>query len=94
MKASNDNGWRPIETAPKDGTAVLLGGCSPGPAIRIGWWGNGRYLSRTRGWERDWTTGADYGFAPTHWMPLPDPPAEGNAPTRTPDQSGYFDQPC
>ena len=61
--------WRPIETAPKDGTPVLLG--FPG------------YLHAMHGHYEDGIWGqldSDFGFEhlptqPTHWMPLPAPPA-------------------
>lgn len=66
--------WQPIETAPKDGTYILLGGCKHGPAVRIGYWGPGRYDHRRREYERGWADGPAYGFNPTHWMPLPPAP--------------------
>ena len=72
--------WQPIETAPKDGSDILLGGCQHGPAIRVASWGNGRYLGPKKGYERDWCDGPQYGFAPTHWMPLPAPPLLASAP--------------
>lgn len=68
------SGWQPIETAPKDGSEILLGGCKHGPDIRIGGWGGGRYLGISKGYEPDWSAGGDYGFEPTHWMPLPEAP--------------------
>lgn len=69
---------QPIETAPKDGTAILvLGGLeftsihisrydadnyskSPIPHFTSRWTSNRKYLSKN---------------PPTHWMPLPEPPA-------------------
>lgn len=68
--------WQPIETAPKDGTRILLGGCKLMSSVQIGWWGAGRYINRSVGYERDWTTGSTYGFNPTHWMQLPQPPEQ------------------
>jgi hypothetical protein len=69
--------WQPIETAPKDATAVLLWPDIPVCIYR----GNapaeivlGYYLPVDREWynpERQHT------FDPTHWMPLPEPPQEG-----------------
>ena len=76
--------WQPIETAPKDGSRVLI--CGSGGEIDI--------ASYTEQWSvRDyfvrhakdddvyktvkeecgyWET--DVAFNPTHWMPLPRPP--------------------
>ena len=56
-------GWRPIETAPKDDTEVLVlcedGGILIGCHCGVKWW-----IEQTRFEERK----------PTHWMPLPEPP--------------------
>lgn len=77
--------WQPIETAPKDGTYILVW------SEREGWRGNPRMVCAT--WEPS-GTGAwaiygagptrhseqwlDRGIIPTHWMPLPEPPKEGS----------------
>ena len=64
--------WQPIETAPKDGTRILAYG-----------------LERKRYWIVDvvrwhqpgnpvhdgFWIGTHYTIKPTHWMPLPEPPA-------------------
>lgn len=63
--------WQPIESAPKDGTRVLI---YQGGHVYIAWWD-----------EKDWTGvwvifDCDDSFYsltadhPTHWLPLPDPP--------------------
>jgi hypothetical protein len=63
-------GWQPIETAPKDGTLVLLA-YDTGPGV-LQW---GMSLARIRGdhWATD--INSQLHFVPTHWMPLPEPPA-------------------
>lgn len=61
--------WQPIETAPKDGTWILLSGCSFGHNMRVGRW---YFWSDTQGC--DWSDYNNRGFKPTHWMPLPEPP--------------------
>jgi len=79
--------WQPIETAPKDGRVVLLFGIWAGeihgeydePTIDIGSWGGGKSDYPGNDW---WhlTTGDNYAcwMRPTHWMPLPEPPQEGD----------------
>lgn len=63
--------WQPIETAPKDGTVILV--CElEDDFVTIGKFNEGHW------------NGVDHGvhinsglrIAPTHWMPLPDKPAE------------------
>jgi hypothetical protein len=63
--------WQPIETAPKDGTRILVSDYQMGVVIAK-WcetcWMNGA------GWlvydDRSDTISVD---EPSHWMPLPDP---------------------
>lgn len=73
--------WQPIETAPKDGTQVLLCDGMWGPWV--GWWGThdgapdnwwfvDLALPKTPDNLNSWVVG----HGPTHWMPLPDPPKE------------------
>jgi hypothetical protein len=63
--------WQPIETAPKNGTSLILGAI--GEKAVLGFWSQRRTY-----WLR---LGAQVGaqaedrIYPTHWMPLPDPPA-------------------
>lgn len=77
--------WRPIETAPKDGTWVLLfggrisygwDGDEPPAVVSAQWTGylNGS-IAEPR-WQFAWYDGGYYGTydGPTHWMPMPEPP--------------------
>lgn len=66
----SDDKWMPIESAPKDGSYVLLSGIEL-PVWQGSWVGtSGRYA--INGWTR--FNSVDTGWHPTHWMPLPDPP--------------------
>jgi hypothetical protein len=78
--------WQPIETAPGDKTWILLagGGIRYGwdghtqPACVVGQWTTTLNGRRTKGhWQFAWYDGGYYGEYenPTHWMPLPEPPA-------------------
>lgn len=60
--------WQPIETAPRDGTPFL------------GYWAGGKHDCSFRAikWHKEnwWETNEDYRTSePSHWMPLPEPPA-------------------
>jgi len=61
--------WMPIETAPKDGTWLLVFGF---------WYPHGEYSGIALGAylpaEEMWTFDGDLMCRPTHWMPLPEPP--------------------
>ena len=70
--------WQPIETAPKDGTVVLV------------WYNNGikdhsplsshvrkaAWIDDAEFWQID-GVGGNIEHIPTHWMPLPNPPEVG-----------------
>ena len=68
--------WQPIATAPKDGTRLLLFGryaySRPGDELfhYVGYWGT---WDNAGGSFETWISAGPL-FAPTHWMPLPDPP--------------------
>jgi len=58
--------WQPIESAPKDGSEILLG--HKDGSLAIGWW-------RARNPNQGWTDGDSYAMGwPTHWQPAPTPP--------------------
>lgn len=81
-KDAEARGWQPIDTAPKDGTAVLVyPGTWSGRSASIAKWESDKYAKKPRPyWSRD----DDFGrvtfsreHPPTHWMPLPPPPDKG-----------------
>ena len=62
--------WQPIETAPKDGTSVLLWSVEIREPV-IGCWSTAHATIR-EWWVDSW---GPPGFDdPTHWMPLPEGP--------------------
>ena len=86
--------WQPIETAPRDGTSLLLWTRA---GVMVGWWDEGSedHAPDSPGHDPGWFAGSgddaampgrspEHGFhayhyaalnQPTHWMPLPEPPA-------------------
>lgn len=75
--------WQPIETAPKDGTRILLHTRWDGDEItpdafdevQIGWWDDGNALDDPASiWHRPARWELDKVGDPIHWMPLPEPP--------------------
>jgi hypothetical protein len=56
--------WRPIESAPKDDGSVLIADAVAGAVGESQWIGDS--------W---WTVDGDRWVSPTHWQPLPAPPA-------------------
>lgn len=68
--------WMPIETAPKDGTDVVL--------VKVGnkpWIGR-FYTHLQERYGMGWRNSHGNLFNPTHWMPLPEPPViKENPPT-------------
>lgn len=64
--------WKPIETAPKDGTPILLFARAinaTAPVRIIGW------FIASLGWvEAAFHPNTPAGIKPTHWQPLPEPP--------------------
>lgn len=78
--------WQPIESAPKDGTFILLAGPSGyrSTPLRVEVC---RWVPQYRhGWQNHaFDSFGDGGHGPTHWMPLPALPA--------PSQAGEADRP-
>lgn len=91
LEAAEKSQWRPIETAPKDDTRVLayfprhpfdedenmneavdLGGVMAVTWRNGGGWIEPDYMDAIGAWFGD---DCCYAPAPTHWMPLPAPPA-------------------
>lgn len=74
--------WQPIETAPKDGTSVLIIGAAWREPVISRWYVH--YLHgkpdprRPPEWEQQDMCGGFGSYNgpihPTHWMPLPEPP--------------------
>lgn len=79
LRKRAEAGWHPIETAPRDGTVVLL--AVPTVPVLCGAWMNS--MAEGDVWpdltgEADWfSCGGENladDMAPTHWMRLPEPP--------------------
>jgi len=81
------NEWMPIETAPKDGTAVLVmrniwPGCKNGVAEECNghntyvaeWWSEMNHGDGSWVCYMDLPSDPLCPIEPTHWMPLPEPP--------------------
>ena len=76
-------GWQSMDTAPKDGTPVILwtvwvgDEISPDPfsEVQIGYWDHGNDLPESHEFSRrpEWVVQRI--GDPTHWMPLPAPPS-------------------
>ena len=73
--------WQPIATVPRDGTLILLSGGRSDQDKYVGKWMHFPIVT-ARWWDK-WIVAladadgdivaAEY-EAPTHWMPLPEPP--------------------
>ena len=60
--------WLPIETAPKDGTRIIL----VGESKKV--WCDCRWEKMTRVPDRWISFVGPVPFKPTHWMPIPEAP--------------------
>lgn len=80
LRSFMDGGWRTIETAPRDGRKILIWSevYRPGHPVIV-WWDDDRFAKKPlpRWLTRDPIYGrrAFIDRPPTHWMPLPTPPA-------------------
>ena len=68
--ATEGAGWQPIETAPKDGRAIQL--------VSGNWQTTGSWHKAYQCWTTNGPVYSKYPAdeQPTHWMPLPAPPAK------------------
>ena len=69
----SNNEWQPIDTAPKDGTWILVYHKFESYGFDKTEWDYDKWIVR---WAYDcWHTGEEYAIQePTHWMPLPKSP--------------------
>lgn len=71
-----DDGWQPMDTAPRDGTEILC--CAKDPHLSCRW-----YRAVARWSDDDSMPGTVQGWfwpfaiRPSHWRPLPAPPDTG-----------------
>lgn len=77
------NPWQPIESAPRDGTQVLVWSDELYIKPYIAWWGVDQNAPEDGNEQEEWLTGDGDSWStgyyytpcnPTHWMPLPAPP--------------------
>ena len=65
--------WKPIETAPKDDTRILI---YDGTDVVVVRWEETSDHDKDRGWPDGWYDAGTFLYAATHWMPLPEPPTK------------------
>ncbi len=83
--------WQPIETAPKDGTQVLVADAGV-------WMACARHWPCNSYWTEDVASALRLN-EPTHWMPLPDHPVgpsgrSGDSPQEKTQHPGASSQPA
>lgn len=67
LEAADKATWQLIDTAPKDGTRVLIWRENEDPT-------KGYFVEEVGGWFDDCEVQLWRVIPPTHWQPLPDPP--------------------
>ncbi len=72
--------WQPIETAPKDGTHVIVWPPTWDGVTSCAYWDDDKYAKRPRPfWKRSDDlnrVSISRGKQPTHWMPNIEPPTQ------------------
>jgi len=77
MSDTPRGGWRDIESAPRDGTAVLV--YEPAEkSMAVGWWEDHYVWVSPGAWITDYARSDTPVWRPTHWQPLPSPPETEN----------------
>lgn len=61
--------WQPIETAPKDGTRILIYHEQEG--VHLVCWEQVSEKDRSYGWQDGWFDIGTFPYTASHWMPLP-----------------------
>ncbi len=80
MSEGNSGQWQPIETAPRDGSAIIS--LVHGKVVIVKYTGIIDWFDETTcgasryAWIEEGAEDADNELLPTHWMPLPEPPQE------------------
>lgn len=67
--------WRPIDSAPRDGTRFLI--YESDGTYSVAWWDDKYIWVRPGAWISEYQRSDTLVRCPTHWMPLPPPPAAG-----------------
>lgn len=75
MSEEKKGGWSLIETAPRDGTHVLLfSPDSVAPQITVGFWMDDNAFPGGGAWWDSWNQRFPIDADSSHWMPLPSLP--------------------
>jgi len=84
--------WQSIETAPKDGTEILVCKATDADGRAIGREAFGLFVQRAAWWDLEgWIVYCSMikepqlFFDPTHWMPIPTPPDVPTPPAQETD---------